>query len=122
MTVQRFCEDRSLREQFICVLAQAAPETTAARFALLETGPARQQATMELGMELALTTGELVANRRWSGFDVIILGTNLTRCNRIIFNGTATTFTVVSSSEITTTVPVSASHPFDRDLPDALPK
>ena len=38
-----------------------------------------------------------------------ILGTNLTGSTSVTFNGTAATFTVVSSSEITTTVPTGAT-------------
>ena len=43
------------------------------------------------------------------GAAVIILGTNLTGATSVTFNGTAATFTVVSSSEITTTVPTGAT-------------
>jgi hypothetical protein len=42
------------------------------------------------------------------GAAVTILGTNLTGATSVTFNGTAATFTVVSSSEITTTVPTGA--------------
>jgi uncharacterized repeat protein (TIGR03803 family) len=44
-----------------------------------------------------------------AGTPVTILGTNLTGATNIDFNGTAATFTVVSSSEITTTVPTGAT-------------
>jgi uncharacterized repeat protein (TIGR03803 family) len=40
---------------------------------------------------------------------VVILGTNLTGATSVTFNGTAAKFTVVSSSEITTTVPSGAT-------------
>jgi uncharacterized repeat protein (TIGR03803 family) len=40
---------------------------------------------------------------------VTILGTNLTGSTSVTFNGTAATFTVVSASEITTTVPTGAT-------------
>jgi uncharacterized protein (TIGR03437 family) len=40
---------------------------------------------------------------------VTILGTNLTGASSVTFNGTAATFTVVSGSEITTTVPTDAT-------------
>lgn len=40
---------------------------------------------------------------------VTILGTNLTGATSVSFNGTATTFVVVSSSEITTSVPAGAT-------------
>jgi uncharacterized repeat protein (TIGR03803 family) len=43
------------------------------------------------------------------GAPVKILGTNLTGATSVSFNGTAAPFTVVSSSEITTTVPASAT-------------
>ena len=43
------------------------------------------------------------------GAAVKILGTNLTGATSVTFNGTASAFTVVSSSEITTTVPTGAT-------------
>src|ERR1019366_1269736 len=43
------------------------------------------------------------------GATVNILGTNLTGATSVNFNGKAATFTVVSSSEITTTVPAGAT-------------
>jgi uncharacterized repeat protein (TIGR03803 family) len=43
------------------------------------------------------------------GASVRILGTNLTGATSVTFNGTAATFTVVSKSEITATVPTGAS-------------
>jgi uncharacterized repeat protein (TIGR03803 family) len=43
------------------------------------------------------------------GAPVAIFGTNLTGATAVSFNGTAATFSVVSSSEITTTVPTSAT-------------
>jgi uncharacterized repeat protein (TIGR03803 family) len=43
------------------------------------------------------------------GAAVNILGTNLTGATSVSFNGTAATFTVVSSSQITTNVPVGAT-------------
>ena len=43
------------------------------------------------------------------GAAVTILGTNLTGASSVKFNGTAATLTVVSSSEITTTVPTGAT-------------
>jgi len=53
-------------------------------------------------VETLPTSGEM-------GTNVIILGTSLTRGNSVTFNGTAATFTVVSRSEITTTVPTGAT-------------
>jgi uncharacterized repeat protein (TIGR03803 family) len=43
------------------------------------------------------------------GSVVVILGTNLTGATSVTFNGTAATFTVVSSSQIKTTVPAGAT-------------
>jgi uncharacterized repeat protein (TIGR03803 family) len=43
------------------------------------------------------------------GAEVKILGTNLTGTTSVSFNGTAATFTVVSASEISTTVPTNAT-------------
>jgi uncharacterized repeat protein (TIGR03803 family) len=42
------------------------------------------------------------------GVGVKILGTNLIGATSVIFNGTAAAFTVVSATEITTTVPAAA--------------
>jgi uncharacterized repeat protein (TIGR03803 family) len=44
-----------------------------------------------------------------AGAQVIILGTDLTGATSVTFNGTAATFTVVSATEITTTVPTGAT-------------
>jgi uncharacterized protein (TIGR03437 family) len=43
------------------------------------------------------------------GAAVKILGNNLTGSTSVTFNGTAAVFTVVSASEITTTVPAGAT-------------
>ena len=43
------------------------------------------------------------------GANIIILGTNLTGASKVSFNGVAATFKVVSSSEITATVPSGAT-------------
>lgn len=43
------------------------------------------------------------------GSSVIILGTNLTGASKVTFNGTAATFTLVSRTEITATVPTGAT-------------
>jgi len=43
------------------------------------------------------------------GTPVVILGNNLTGATSVSFNGTAATFTVISSSEIQTTVPAGAT-------------
>jgi uncharacterized repeat protein (TIGR03803 family) len=61
---------------------------------------------------LSVGLGPFVETRPTSGKvgkAVKILGTNLTGSTSVTFNGTAATFTVVSSSEITTTVPAGAT-------------
>jgi len=60
---------------------------------------------------LNLSLGPLVETLPTSGkvgAPVMILGTNLTGATSVTFNGTAAVFKVVSSSEITTTVPSGA--------------
>jgi len=52
---------------------------------------------------------ETVPSRGTPGTAVIILGTNLTGATSVSFNGTTAAFTVVSGSEITTTVPTGAT-------------
>jgi uncharacterized repeat protein (TIGR03803 family) len=61
---------------------------------------------------LSLGLGSFVRTQTTSGkvgATVIILGTNLTGSTSVTFNGTAAVFTVVSSSEITATVPSGAT-------------
>jgi uncharacterized repeat protein (TIGR03803 family) len=61
---------------------------------------------------LSIGLGPFVKTEPTSGMvgaDVIILGNNLTDTTGVTFNGTAATFTVVSSSEITATVPSGAT-------------
>lgn len=61
---------------------------------------------------LATGLGAFVEMRPTSGkvkAKVTLLGTDLTGATSVTFNGTAATFTVVSSSEITTTVPTGAT-------------
>jgi uncharacterized repeat protein (TIGR03803 family) len=61
---------------------------------------------------LSMGLGPFVKTQTTSGAvgaSVVILGTNLTPATAVTFNGTAATFTVVSSSEITSTVPTGAT-------------
>jgi uncharacterized repeat protein (TIGR03803 family) len=61
---------------------------------------------------LSMGLGPFVETQSASGpteAPVTILGTNLTGATSVTFNGTAATFTVVSSSEITATVPGGAT-------------
>ena len=52
---------------------------------------------------------ETVPTSGKTGAKVIILGSNLTGVTAVTFNGTAATFSVVSATEITTTVPLGAT-------------
>jgi len=52
---------------------------------------------------------ETVPTSGTEGTEIIILGTNLTGATEVSFNGTAAAFKVVSSSEITTSVPAGAT-------------
>jgi uncharacterized repeat protein (TIGR03803 family) len=52
---------------------------------------------------------ETVASSGAAGSSVIILGTNLTGASKVTFNGTAATFTLASSTEITATIPTAAT-------------
>jgi len=64
---------------------------------------------------LSVDLGPFVETQTASGrveTAVTILGSNLTGSTSVTFNGTAATFTVVSASEITTTVPAGATTGF----------
>jgi len=70
--------------------------------------------TLEFGTIFSLSVGllpfvETLPTSGRVGTDVKILGTNLTGSTSVTFNGAAATFTVVSSSEITATVPSGAA-------------
>ena len=73
---------------------------------LYATNGAGQVFSLNVGLGPFVKT---VPAARKVGEPVTILGTNLTGTTSVSFNGTAATFTVVSSSEITTTVPAGAS-------------
>jgi len=67
-----------------------------------------------MGTAFSLSTGlgafvETLPNSGAAGASIIILGTKLTGATSVTFNGVAATFTVKSSSEITTTVPNGAT-------------
>lgn len=62
--------------------------------------------------KLSVGLKPFVASQTYSGIvgaNVIILGNNLTGSTAVSFNGTASSFNVVSASEITTTVPADAT-------------
>jgi uncharacterized repeat protein (TIGR03803 family) len=82
---------------------------TATSMATTSTG-----GTGSYGTVFSLATGlgpfiETLPTSGKVGAAVKILGNNLTGATSVTFNGTAATFTVVSSTEITTTVPSSAT-------------
>lgn len=57
-SVRRFCEEQGLTEQSFYVWRKRLQKQQPMRFALVETGSARQQAATESGLELVLATGE----------------------------------------------------------------
>jgi hypothetical protein len=74
-----------------------------------EFGGAENRGTV---FSLSVGLGPFVETQTTSGkmgAAVKILGTNLTGASSVTFNGTAATFTVVSKSEIQTTVPTGAT-------------
>ena len=71
MSVHRFCEDQGLTEQSFYLWRKRLRKQQPMRFALLETGPARQQAATESGLELVLATGERL--RIGAGVDPAVL-------------------------------------------------
>jgi uncharacterized repeat protein (TIGR03803 family) len=81
--------------------------------------------TRDYGTGFKLSVGlkpfvETVTNSGPVGSSVIILGNNLIGATSVTFNGTPATFTVVSSTEITATVPVgSTTGPLVVTIPSA---
>jgi transposase-like protein len=55
--VQQFCKEKGITEQSFYVWRKRLRKQEPARFALVETGAARQQAP-KMGLELVLVTGE----------------------------------------------------------------
>lgn len=77
-------------------------------------GAASQGGSSNLGVVFSMAAGlgrfvQTLPTSGKAGSKVIILGNNLTGATAVTFNGTAATFTVVSSTEITTTVPTGAT-------------
>jgi transposase len=58
LSVKQFCEQQKITEQTFYVWRKRLRNQPPMRFALVETGSARPQATEEAGLELVLTTGE----------------------------------------------------------------
>ncbi|HTQ57330.1 MAG TPA: choice-of-anchor tandem repeat GloVer-containing protein [Bryobacteraceae bacterium] len=74
-----------------------------------DTGGARSKGTV---FRLSMGLGPFVRSVPWfgaAGAKVAIIGTDLTGATSVTFNGTAAVFTVVSPTEIQTTVPAGAS-------------
>lgn len=57
MSVQQFCKEKGTTEQSFYAWRKRLRKQAPARFALVETGPARQHAA-KTGLELVLVTGE----------------------------------------------------------------
>jgi uncharacterized repeat protein (TIGR03803 family) len=90
-------------------VASLVQDTNGVFYGTTELGGADAAGTI---FSLSVGLGPFVETRPTSGKvgkAVKILGTNLTGSTSVTFNGTAATFTVVSSSEITTTVPTGAT-------------
>ena len=58
LTVGRFCKEQGLTEQSFYLWRKRLRKQQPMRFALVETGPARQQRATEPDLELVLATGE----------------------------------------------------------------
>src|SRR5260370_3373163 len=58
MSVQRFCEEQGLTEPSFYLWRKRLRKQPPMRFALVETGPARQQRATELNLELRLARGD----------------------------------------------------------------
>ena len=58
LSVKQFCEEQQITEQTFYVWRKRLRNQDPMRFALVETGVSRPQASVESGPELVLTTGE----------------------------------------------------------------
>src|SRR2546421_12812176 len=58
MSVQRFCQEQGLTEQSFYLWRKRLRKQQPMRFALVETGPGRQQRATEPDLEVGLGTGE----------------------------------------------------------------
>jgi hypothetical protein len=71
ISVRRFCEEQGLTEQSFYLWRKRLQRQQPLRFALVETGLARQQPATEPGLELVLVTGERL--RIGAGVDPVVL-------------------------------------------------
>lgn len=83
-------------------------EDTDGTFYGLTNAPPNKGTVFRLSLSLKQFV-ETLPNSGKVGTEVTILGTNLTGTTGVTFNGTAAAFTLVSSSEIKTTVPTGAT-------------
>jgi uncharacterized repeat protein (TIGR03803 family) len=95
-------------------LSSLVQDTNGTFYGTVENGGMYMCSTIGCGTVFSLSVGlgpfvETQPTAGEIGSPVTILGTNLTGATSVTFNGTAATFTVVSGSEITTTVPASAT-------------
>jgi uncharacterized repeat protein (TIGR03803 family) len=107
-TLYNFCAQAGCPDGFV-LYAGLVQGTDGTFYATTYKGGAHGDGTV---FNLALGIKAFVETRPVSGkvgARVIILGTNLTGATGVSFNGTAATFTVVSGSEIKTTVPAGAT-------------
>jgi hypothetical protein len=71
MSVGKFCDAQGLTEQSFYYWRKRLQAQAPMRFALVETGPARQQPAREADLELVLATGERL--RMGAGVDPVAL-------------------------------------------------
>src|SRR5215467_5127894 len=71
LTVERFCREQGLTEQFFYLWRKRLREQQPMRFALVETGSARQQSGPKQILDLVLVTGERL--HIGAGVDVTVL-------------------------------------------------
>jgi uncharacterized repeat protein (TIGR03803 family) len=107
-TLYTFCSQTGCADG-IEPLAGLVQDTNGTFYGAASTGGTGGYGTV---FSLSVGLGPFVVTEPTSGVvgsAVNILGTNLTGATNVTFNGTAATFTVVSASEITTTVPTGAT-------------
>jgi uncharacterized repeat protein (TIGR03803 family) len=107
-TLYNFCSQSGCADPAKPVAALV-QDTNGKFYGTTEYGGAKRNGTV---FSLSVGLSPFVETRPTSseaGAAVTILGTSLTGATSVTFNGTAATFTVVSASEITTTVPTGAT-------------
>jgi uncharacterized repeat protein (TIGR03803 family) len=115
-TLHNFCEQSGCSDGFTPV-APLLQDTNGEFYGSTYGGGTSTYCTGGCGTLFSLSVGlepfvETQTTSGKVGATIKILGTNLTGATSVTFNGTAATFTVVSTSEIITTVPSSDSSGF----------